>query len=280
MILRFYRAQTTLLHFSDVLNLNLIFTTGGTGFSQRDVTPEATRRIIQREAPQLGLAMSLVSFQKTKFAALSRAVCGIRNASLIINLPGSKKAVQECFDAVRDVVQHAVELIIGEVECVRETHRVVQTTNEPIAPKRTLHVCPHKIGTGAADNRDSPFPMIDVEDALKAILNGVQPWHRTFETFSPINIPEFRASIKDGYAAKAIGGKGIKRVVAYISAGDPIHRGDFAPDECFKINTGAPVPDFADAIIQVEDTRVVGTQNGVEKEIEMLTDPIKDLDVR
>lgn len=258
----------------------MIFTTGGTGFSQRDVTPEATRRVIQREASQLSLAMSLVSFQKTKFAALSRAVCGIRNASLIINMPGSKKAVEECFDAVRDVVQHAVDLIIGEVKCVRETHRVVQMTNDPIAPEKALHVCPHKTGTGAADDRNSPFPMIGVDDALAAILNRVQPCRRTYDTISPVNIPEFRASIKDGYAVKSTGGKGVRRVVAYISAGDSIYREDFAPDECFKINTGAPVPDFADAIIQVEDTRVVDTQNGVEKEIEILIEPIEDLDVR
>lgn len=278
--IRLDRLQTTLLHYCDNLNLNLIFTTGGTGFSQRDVTPEATRRIIQREAPQLSLAMSLVSFQKTKFAALSRAVCGIRNASLIINLPGSRKAVEECFDAVRDVLPHAIELIIGEVECVRETHRAVQKSDEPIAPKRRSHVCPHKTGTGAADDRNSPFPMIGVEDALAAILNAVKPCNRTYETFSSVNIPEFRASIKDGYAVKSIGGKGVKRVVAYISAGDSIHRDDFVPDACFKINTGAPVPDFADAIIQVEDTRVVDAHNGIEKEIEILIEPIKDLDVR
>lgn len=271
--------QITLLNFCDDLKLNLIFTTGGTGFSQRDVTPEATRRVIQREAPQLCLAMSLVSFQKTKFAALSRAVCGMRNSSLIINLPGSKKAVVECFDAIRDVIPHAVELIVGEVECVREIHRVVQAS-EPILPKRTPHVCPHKTGSGAADDRNSPFPMVGVDNALEAILDRVEPYQSTYETFSPINIPNFRASIKDGYAVKAIGGKGLKRVIGYISAGDSIHHEDFAPDECYKINTGAAVPDFADAIIQVEDTRIVATMDGVEKEIEILINPVLDLDIR
>lgn len=203
----------------------------------------------------------------------------MRNSSLIINLPGSKKAVVECFDAIRDVIPHAVELIVGEVECVRETHRVVQA-NDPILPKRTPHVCPHKTGTGAADDRNSPFPMIGVDNALEAILDTVEPHRSTYETFSPINIPDFRASIKDGYAVKAIGGKGLKRVIGYISAGDSINHEDFAPDECYKINTGAPVPDFADAIIQIEDTRIVATMDGVEKEIEILIDPVVDLDIR
>lgn len=258
----------------------MILTNGGTGFSQRDVTPEATRRILQREAPQLALAMSLVSFQKTKFAALSRAVCGIRNESLIINFPGSEKAVVECFDAVRDIIPHAVELIIGKVENVRETHRFVQTA-EPVrtvAPNKGKHVCPHK--TGTVDDRNSPFPMISVDDALNIILKNIINARGLTKFTSPIDIPSFRASIKDGYAVKSSGGKGVKRVNGYVSAGDSIHRDDFESNSCFKINTGAPVPDFADAIIQVEDTRVLDTKFGVEKEIEILVEPSADLDIR
>lgn len=68
------KIESTLLYFSDVLGLNAIFTTGGTGFAARDVTPEATRKVITKEAPQLALAMALASFEKTKFAALSRFV--------------------------------------------------------------------------------------------------------------------------------------------------------------------------------------------------------------
>lgn len=273
-----------MLHFSDELKLNLILTTGGTGFSQRDVTPEATRRIIQREASQLCLAMSLASFKKTKFAALSRAVCGIRNTSLIVNLPGSNKAVVECFDAIRDVIPHAVELIIGEVASVEETHRTVQK-NIPMEPNsnrptKSLHVCPHKTRTVAGDDRNSPFPMIDVDDALKEILDRVHAHQETYATFSSVNIPEFRASIKDGYAVKANGGRGVKRVIGYVSAGDSIFHSDFAHDECLKINTGAPVPDHADSIIQVEDTRVVDSSGGVEKEVEIIIDPVLDLDIR
>lgn len=263
------------------MKLNLILTTGGTGFSQRDVTPEATRRIIQREAPQLTLAMSLASFQKTKFAALSRAVCGIRNASLIVNMPGSKKAVEECFEAVRDVIPHAVELIMGEVECVRETHRIVQT-GEPAMPKREVHVCPQKTGTGVADDRNSPFPMVGIDNALTIILDRIRhsDAYSGRNMTSPIDIPSFRASIKDGYAVKSNGGKGVKRVIGYISAGDSIYDRNFEANCCYKINTGAPVPCFADAIIQVEDTRIVSMKDGIEEQIEILVEPIANLDIR
>lgn len=136
------KIESTLLYFSDVLGLNAIFTTGGTGFSARDVTPEATRKVITKEAPQLALAMSLVSFEKTKFAALSRAVCGIRGHTLIVNLPGSRKAVEECFLAITSVIPHAIQIIVNDLTCVKDTHRKVQqTTHIP-------HVCPHKTGTG------------------------------------------------------------------------------------------------------------------------------------
>lgn len=269
-----------------MLQLNLILTTGGTGFSQRDVTPEATRKVIQREAPQLSLAMSLVSFEKTKFAALSRAICGIRNASLIINLPGSQKAVEECFLAISDVIPHAIELIIGESINIKAVHKAVQqklssnSSSVSSSNVRPKHICPHKTGSGSADDRNSPFQMIEVDDALNIILNQMRIIQSMENIRSPVNIPEFRASIKDGYALKSCGGKGVKRVKAYVAAGDIILHENFESNECFKINTGAPVPDFADAIVQVEDTKLIKSVNGVEHEVEILVDPTLDLDIR
>jgi molybdopterin adenylyltransferase len=93
--------------------MNLIVTTGGTGFALRDVTPEATRAVIEREAPGLAEAMRAETVKKTPTAVLSRAVCGIRAGCLIINLPGSPKAVRECFDAIKTVLPHAVNLLAG-----------------------------------------------------------------------------------------------------------------------------------------------------------------------
>ncbi len=92
---------------------DLIMTTGGTGLSARDNTPEATRRVIEREAPGLAEAMRYKTLEKTPFAMLSRGVCGIRGNCLIINLPGSPKGVAECFEVIKPVLQHAIDQIKG-----------------------------------------------------------------------------------------------------------------------------------------------------------------------
>ena len=92
---------------------DLIVTTGGTGFSPRDNTPEATRRVIERETPGLAEAMRYKTLEKTPFAMLSRGVCGIRGKCLIINLPGSPKGVAECFEVIKPVLKHAIDQIRG-----------------------------------------------------------------------------------------------------------------------------------------------------------------------
>lgn len=99
---------------------DLIITTGGTGVSPRDVTPEATKAVIDRELPGMAEAMRAASMQKTPNAMLSRAVCGIRGRTLIVNLPGSPRAVRENLEAVLPAIQHAVEKICGsDAECGR-----------------------------------------------------------------------------------------------------------------------------------------------------------------
>src|SRR5689334_3806768 len=94
-------------------DVNLIFTTGGTGLGPRDNTPEATRQVIEREAPGIAEAIRAESLKVTPMAMISRAVCGVRNATLIINLPGSPKAVRESFAVIEPVLSHAVDLIEG-----------------------------------------------------------------------------------------------------------------------------------------------------------------------
>lgn len=94
--------------------VNLIVTTGGTGFSPRDNTPEATRAVIEKEAPGLAEAMRRETAAKTPLSMLSRAVCGSRGKVLIINLPGSPKGVAECFEVIKVSIPHAVDLLAGE----------------------------------------------------------------------------------------------------------------------------------------------------------------------
>ena len=94
--------------------INLIVTTGGTGFADRDNTPEATRSVIDREAPGIAEAMRRETSSKTPMAILSRGIAGTRNGTLIINLPGSPKGVTECFEVIRPVLQHAIDQVCGD----------------------------------------------------------------------------------------------------------------------------------------------------------------------
>jgi molybdopterin adenylyltransferase len=105
-----------LTSWADSESMDVILTTGGTGFSPRDVTPEATHAIIEREAPGLAEAMRAASLQITPHAMLSRVVTGIRKRTLIINLPGSPKGAVENFQVVLPVLEHAVKLLQESAE--------------------------------------------------------------------------------------------------------------------------------------------------------------------
>jgi len=103
--------------------LDLILTTGGTGFSPRDWTPEATRAVIEREAPGVAEAMRQAGMRKTPTAMLSRAVAGIRGATLIVNLPGSEKAVRESLEAIMEALPHGIDILKGKASECGHQHR-------------------------------------------------------------------------------------------------------------------------------------------------------------
>ncbi len=109
-----------LIDYADRLKVDIVFTSGGTGFAPRDVTPEATLEVCDRMVPGITDAMRLQSLQVTDRAMLSRAIAGIRGKTLIINLPGSPKAVRECLEVFLPVMDHAVETLRGEAyECAQ-----------------------------------------------------------------------------------------------------------------------------------------------------------------
>ena len=111
-----------LIDYADRLKVDIIFTSGGTGLAPRDITPEATLAVCDRMVPGITDAMRLKSLEVTDRAMLSRAVSGVRGRTLIINLPGSPKAVRECLDVFLPVMDHAVETLRGEAyECAAPT---------------------------------------------------------------------------------------------------------------------------------------------------------------
>ncbi|XP_066529457.1 gephyrin a isoform X3 [Hoplias malabaricus] len=149
--------KETLVDWCDEKELNLILTTGGTGFAPRDVTPEvhgtphvcvcvhATREVIEREAPGMALAMLMGSLNVTPLGMLSRPVCGIRGKTLIINLPGSKKGSQECFQFILPALPHAIDLLRDAVVKVKEVHDALEDLPSPPPPLSPPPVTsPHK----------------------------------------------------------------------------------------------------------------------------------------
>uniref|UniRef100_A0A672MZM8 Gephyrin n=1 Tax=Sinocyclocheilus grahami TaxID=75366 RepID=A0A672MZM8_SINGR len=149
--------KETLVDWCDEKELNLILTTGGTGFAPRDVTPEvhgsppvcvclhATREVIEREAPGMALAMLMGSLNVTPLGMLSRPVCGIRGKTLIINLPGSKKGSQECFQFILPALPHAIDLLRDAMVKVKEVHDALEdlpSPPPPLSPPPTTS--PHK----------------------------------------------------------------------------------------------------------------------------------------
>ncbi|XP_068432925.1 gephyrin b isoform X2 [Clinocottus analis] len=149
--------KETLVDWCDEKELNLILTTGGTGFAPRDVTPEATKEVIEREAPGMSLAMLMGSLNVTPLGMLSRPVCGIRGKTLIINLPGSKKGSQECFQFILPALPHAIDLLRDAVVKVKEAADELEdlpSPPPPLSPPPNSSPCRHTEDKGVQCEED------------------------------------------------------------------------------------------------------------------------------
>lgn len=201
---------------SNRIHVDVVVLTGGTGFAPRDVTPEATKAVIHREAPGLVVAMITKSLEKTEMAMLSRMVCGIRHHTLIINLPGSPKACTECLEVVKKPLLHAVSLLRSNYLDVKNTHDSLNIEKSKVVVKV------------ASRNRQSPYTMVEVPSAVATILEEVKKVNlNVVETDLTVDlvggvlaedviamdaVPSFPASLKDGYAVLVSDGTGIRTV--------------------------------------------------------------------
>lgn len=292
--------KRVLLKWCDTENVHLILTTGGTGFSPRDITPEVTSEVIERPAQGLTLQMLSESLKVTPMAMLSRAVCGIRKGTIIINLPGSLKGSQECFQFVLPALHHAIEVLHGSPN-VGVTHASME---HPAHPQRgdTHHNCPHKtrgktvrdLSKVAERDRHSPYPLVSMSDALSVINENSDCLPKTVvsiedslghilasDVFAQEPFPLFPASVKDGYAVLASDGPGERVVLGPVTAGE-IAASQVISGHVMRITTGAPVPQGADAVVQVEDTELLESDDDgrTEKRIKILTSPKPGQDIR
>ncbi|XP_066281591.1 gephyrin-like isoform X2 [Branchiostoma lanceolatum] len=323
----FQEIKDTLLEWSDVLRINLILTTGGTGFSPRDVTPEATKDVIEKEAPGMAVAMLMGSLNVTPLAMLSRPVCGIRKNTLIINLPGSKKGSQECFHFVLPALPHALDLLADHRQNIQVTHNAMNTGDSMSAtaensrtpagstdsPATVSATSMHSTGSHGSSSskeshkqsriditkvarrpRSSPFAIIPMEKAINIVLDEAYTLGTEIvnyrdvlsrvlaqDVFAQDPLPPFPASMKDGYAVRAADGPGDRVVIGETTAG-ALPEYEVTSGHVMRITTGAPLPDGADAVVQVEDTELVkeADDGAVEVQVRILTSVKKGQDVR
>ncbi|XP_065832465.1 gephyrin-like [Oscarella lobularis] len=293
--------QSALRRYCDDLELNLVLTTGGTGFSPRDVTPEATKPLLDKEAPALATAMVIRSLDITPHAVLSRSVCGIRKQSLIVNLPGSRKGSEECLMTILPVLPHALEVVSGSPNAHKEETHLKQSSHhhhhhhchldEDVSSSQTKS----DLSKVALRPRASHYELTKMKDAMDIVLRQADCLNRTktlelkdclghvlSENISASEpLPPFRAAITDGYAVFSADGAGDRLIIGPVTAGDDL---PFVVKSGYvvRISTGAPVPDGADAVVPVEDTELLEkSEDGkVEFKVRICREPKVGQDIR
>jgi len=275
----------------------LILTTGGTGFTPRDITPEAIKPLLDKRCKGIEIAMLKTSLDVTPHAMLSRPVAGIKSNTLIVTLPGSVKAVRENLSTILPAVPHAIGLINSAPKSsTTAEHRSKDYSNNNnnvtsissdgchghhghshSQKSNTTEERHHSCGDGVHRKRVSPYPMINVDDAIDIILKQCDLLNLGTE-MKPIleslgrilsqdiqsvePFPPFRASIKDGYAVRSKDGIGKYKILGDSLAGSSNYNSaaaslDDKEKYCIVITTGAKIPDEFDAVVMVENTELI-----------------------
>ncbi|GES82783.1 molybdenum cofactor biosynthesis protein [Rhizophagus clarus] len=287
----FEQIQNIVKEWSDNENLDIVVTTGGTGFGVKDITPEAIEPLLQKISPGITYAMITTSLQKTPFAALSRLVSGVRGKTIIMTVPGSPRGAKENLEAVMSVLPHAVDLVRGGTgenvhaqlgvqkesghQCVHDTkHEHHHDTTRPFLSDPLS-------GPVTQRQRKSPYPMITVDEALNIIANNTEilgsitvPVNENLvgmvlaeDVYAKEPVPGYRASILDGYAVVASDGPGIYPVVGVSIANAHSEDMQLKPGQIARITTGGPIPNGATAVVMVEDTSLVSASaDGLQEE--------------
>ncbi|CAG8534226.1 17591_t:CDS:2 [Cetraspora pellucida] len=264
-----FEIQKSVKDWCDVENLDLVVTTGGTGFGVRDVTPEAVQPLFEKSCTGITHAMIKASLEKTVFAALSRPVCGIRGNTIILTVPGSPKGAKENIQAILNVLPHAIDLVRGETgenvhaqlrveshECVHHDHKhgdKHQYSSTSLFGPALNIITEHS-------NTLSPIKVPVDENLIGMVLAE--------DVVARLPVPGYRASILDGYAVVASDGPGIYPVVG-VSIANTSHlpADKLLPGQIARITTGGPVPPGATAVVMVEDTTLIrASADGLQEE--------------
>lgn len=286
--------EKILKNWCDHEQIDCIITNGGTGFTKRDVTPEATKAIAHRDAPGIVHALISGSLNATPMAMLSRLSAVIRHNTLIVNFPGSLNACRQCFEVLKPVLGHAIDQLRNDRNRIESTHCDLQSKN---GKKLKSKVCVINV---ADRNRKSPFEMIEIKHAFKKIIELVQLYFSSTtiesltkrisaneyhlytgytlaeDVFAIFPLPPFAASIKDGYAVIAEDGLSSRRVLPQSSVAGMGPKLSLQPGFCIRISTGAAVPSGANAVVQVEDTELLErTENGSEEALIKINSLVK-----
>ncbi|KAI8343488.1 hypothetical protein BC941DRAFT_411547 [Chlamydoabsidia padenii] len=303
------KIKTVVLDWVNNEGLDLLLLTGGTGFAERDVTPDTIEPLLTRHAPGLTHLMISTSLSKTPFAALSRPVSGFIKKTLVLTLPGSPKACRENMDALLPIMPHALQLVRGQIDQVQKTHTKLASDKVPHQHQPHQHTCLHhhhsqhdsqshralNLNTPVAKrSRVSPYPMIPVDDAYSIIRRYAAPvgticlplsedligYVLAEDVYAKESVPGYRASVVDGYAVYAEDGPGIYPVSHVSLASSHYQAESGSTDTHYKLQrkhiarvaTGGLVPDGANAVVMVEDTRLVdmAQDNKEESTVEIL----------